>query len=40
MPEKRIYTREEIKQLCADMDTFAKCSDELHAAMREGRIKE
>lgn len=38
-PEKHIYSRAEIRQLCKDPETYAQHRDEIHAAMYEGRIE-
>ena len=38
LPEKRIYTMDEVRAICKDEKKFAACRDEIHAAQAEGRI--
>ncbi len=38
LPEKRIYTIDEVRAICKDEKKFAACRDEIMAAQSEGRI--
>jgi len=40
LPEKRVYKRSEIREICKDMKNFSACRDDIMLAMKENRIQE